>query len=158
SNLVPRAGRVRDGSAVAHRRGIPMTGRLIRFPSRPIAAEEVENTAEKILAIPAGERPAKAEELHLEEPEVLLSLSARPPARLPTAPAVVRDEAEFLSRFLLTPERPIGLFDEREYFRGELALICGTACRQLSRREESRLWFDRSEAGFRHTMNAVADL
>ena len=135
-----------------------MVGRVIRFPSRGISPEDVEGSADRILGAPLSERAARAEELHLEEPDVLLSLATRLRDRLDTTPAVVRDEAEFTYRFILTPDRPIGLFDEREYFLGEFALICGTACRQLSRREEARLWFDRSEAGFRHTMNAVADL
>jgi tetratricopeptide (TPR) repeat protein len=133
-------------------------GRVLRFPQRGITSEEIEGSTEQILAIPLGERVARAQQLRLEEPDVLLSLGARLRDRLDTAPAMVRDEAEFLYRFLQTPERPIGLFDERDYFLGEFALLAATACRQLSRREEARLWFDRSEAGFRHTMNAVADL
>jgi tetratricopeptide (TPR) repeat protein len=70
----------------------------------------------------------------------------------------MRDEAEYFYRFVRTPERPIGLFDEREYFLGEFALLAGTACRHLSRRDEARLWFDRAEVGFLHTVNAVSDL
>jgi len=135
-----------------------MTGRLIRFPQRGITPEEVQGSTERILALPLEERRAQADELHLEEPDVLLALAARLRDRLDASPAGVRSEAEFVYRFLRTPERPIGLFDEREYFLGEFALLAGTACRQLSRRDEARLWFDRSEAGFRHTMNAVADL
>lgn len=135
-----------------------MTGRVIRFPQRGITPEEVEGSTERILALPLEDRTALAEELRLEEPDVLLSLAARLRDRLDTSPVTVCDEAGFVYRFLQTPERPIGLFDEREYFLGEFALLAGTACRQLSRRDESRLWFDRSEAGFRHTMNAVADL
>jgi len=135
-----------------------MAGRVIRFPQRSASPEDIERSADRVLAAPLSERASRAEELRLEEPDLLLSLSARLRDRLDTSPAVVREEAEFIYRFLLAPERPIGLFDEREYFLGEFALISGTACRQLSRREEARLWFDRSEAGFRHTMNAVADL
>lgn len=135
-----------------------MGGRVLRFPQRAVSPEEAESSADRILALPLEARAARAEQLRLEDPDVLLSLGARLRDRLDSSPASVRDEAEFVYRFLLTPERPIGLFDEREYFLGEFALISGTACRQLSRREEARLWFDRSEAGFRHTMNAVADL
>ena len=70
----------------------------------------------------------------------------------------MRDEAEFLYRYIEMPRREIGLFDEREYFLGETALLAGTACRQLSRRDEAIIWFDRAEAGFRHTINSAADL
>jgi tetratricopeptide (TPR) repeat protein len=48
--------------------------------------------------------------------------------------------------------------DEREYFLGELALIAGTTCRNLFRRDEARLWFDRAEANFRLTVRVQADL
>ena len=41
---------------------------------------------------------------------------------------------------------------------GETALIAGGACRYLSRREEAWIWFERAEAGFRHTMNAPGEL
>jgi tetratricopeptide (TPR) repeat protein len=75
-----------------------------------------------------------------------------------TTPGNVRNEAEFFYRFLESPKRPIGLFDERDYFLGEFALIAGTACRQLSRRDEARLWFDRAESSFRHTASSVSEL
>ena len=48
----------------------------------------------------------------------------------------------------------IGLFDEREYFLAELALIAGSACRFLFDREAARRWFDRGEATFSRVINA----
>src|SRR5262245_35647857 len=94
----------------------------------------------------------------LEHPDTLLSTCEFLRGRLESDPASVREEAEFLYHFIEKPRRPIGLFDEREYFLGETALLAGTACRHLSRRQEAHLWFDRAEAGFRHTVNAEADL
>ena len=44
-----------------------------------------------------------------------------------SSPASVRDEAEFLYRFIESPRREIGLFDERDYFLGETALLAGNA-------------------------------
>jgi tetratricopeptide (TPR) repeat protein len=96
--------------------------------------------------------------LQLEHPETLLSACESLRGMLESAPASVREAAAFLYQFIEKPRRPIGLFDEREYFLGETALIAGTACRHLSRRQEAHLWFDRAEAGFRHTVNAEADL
>jgi len=135
-----------------------MTGRIIRFPQPAVLAGEAPASARRILETPMAERAARAEELRIEEPEVLLELAGTLRDRLESAPVLVRDEMEWLYHFVRVPERPIGLFDEREYFLGEFALIAGTACRHLSRRDESRLWFDRAEAGFRHTLNPVADL
>src|SRR5262249_25981073 len=49
--------------------------------------------------------------------------------------------------------RKLGIFDERDYFLGETALLAGTASRVLGQRTEADLWFERAEAGFRHTIN-----
>ncbi len=135
-----------------------MTGRVIRFPRLPLTSEAGREAAEKVLATPFERRYEAAASLLLEDPETLLSLCLLLRPKLDSTPSVARDEAEFLYRFIETPRRAIGLFDEREYFLGETALLAGTACRQLSRREEAYVWFDRAEAGFRHTINASADL
>jgi tetratricopeptide (TPR) repeat protein len=74
------------------------------------------------------------------------------------APESVRSEAAFFYGFLAQPKRAIGVMDEREYFLGEFALIAGTQCRSLSRREEARLWLDRADASFRLTVRIQADL
>ncbi len=135
-----------------------MTGKVIHFPRLPLSSEAGAAAAEKVLATPIEQRYGLAESLQLEDPETLLSLCSLLRYRLDSSPAAVRDEAEFLYRFIETPRREIGLFDEREYFLGETALLAGTACRHLSRREEAHVWFDRAEAGFRHTVNAPGDL
>jgi tetratricopeptide (TPR) repeat protein len=133
-------------------------GRVLRFPVRGVSSQEGRALARRILDAPRAERAGIAKELGLEEPEALLSICAHLREEIDTLPASVLDGAEFFYRFLETPRRKIGLFDERVYFLGELALLAGTACRQLSRREEARLWFDRSESTFRHTANPAADL
>ncbi len=135
-----------------------MTGRVIHFPRMPLSSEAGAAAADKVLATRIEDRYGLAAELQLEDPETLLSLCSLLRHRMDSSPAVVRDEAEFLYRFVESPRREIGLFDEREYFLGETALLAGTACRQLSRRDEAHVWFDRAEAGFRHTVNATGDL
>ena len=135
-----------------------MTGRVIRFPNRPLSSEAGGRAAARVLATPLDERREKAKALHLEDPETLLALCGVLRERLNASPSCVREEATFLYRFIERPKREIGLFDEREYFLGETALLAGTACRNLSLREEAWLWFDRAEAGFRHTMNPVCEL
>jgi tetratricopeptide (TPR) repeat protein len=135
-----------------------LTGRVLSFPWRPLSTEAGMKAAERVLATPFDERVPKARSLHLEDPETLLALCGVLRTRLNSSPASVRDEAEFLYRFIESPRREIGLFDERDYFLGETALLAGTACRWLSRREEAWSWFDRAEAGFRHTMNAPGEL
>jgi tetratricopeptide (TPR) repeat protein len=135
-----------------------MAGRVLRFPQQSASSGESRAAAEKILRTPFLERLSKIAELRLEDPETLLAITDLLRDRRDTLPAEVRAEAEFFYRFLEKPRRKVGLFDERQYFLGELALIAGTACRHLSRWDEARLWFDRAESGFRHTANAVGEL
>ena len=135
-----------------------MSGRIIRFPKHNLSLQQAEKAAEHILSLPQDERIRRKRSLHIEDPETLLALCSLIRARLTSDPSSARDEAEFFFHFVDKPRRDIGLFDERSYFLGELALLAGAACRQLSRREEAWIWFDRSEAGFRHTINAAADL
>lgn len=135
-----------------------MSGRVIPFKGRPLSSEAGMQAAERVLATPFDERLQKVRALHLEDPETLLALCGTLRNRMTTSPSAVFDEAEFLYRFIESPRREIGLFDERDYFLGEMALIAGGACRYLSRREDAWIWFDRSEAGFRHTMNAPGEL
>jgi tetratricopeptide (TPR) repeat protein len=134
-----------------------VNGRVLRFPMKPISTEEGVEAARHVLATPRENRAARVFELRLEEPETLLGVCGLLRNRLETAPDAVLRDAEFFYRFLELPRRSIGVLDEREFFLGETALVAGTACRLLSRREEARRWFDRSEAWFRHTVNSVAD-
>jgi tetratricopeptide (TPR) repeat protein len=134
-----------------------MTGRIIPFPwrERRLSPEEGWKMAERVLATPVEDRTAKSDELHLDDPELLLAICEVLRSRLETSPAVVRDDAEFFYRFLEKPKRKIGLYDEREYYMGELALTAGTACRWLSHREEARRWFDRAETIFTRAANGL---
>lgn len=134
-----------------------MNGRVLRFPSKPISSGEGIVAAECVLALPISSRAARALDLTLDEPETLLAVCGILRGRLESTPEEVAREAEFFYRFLEQPKRPIGILDEREFFLGETALLAGTACRILSRREDARRWFDRSEAWFRQTVNSVAD-
>jgi len=136
-----------------------MTGRLLVFPwRRHLSIDDGKEAAERILATPIAERRAKAKELLLEDPSTIVFLLGRFTAQIESAPANVHDEAEFLYWFIGKPRRKIGVFDEREYFLGECALLAAKACRFLSRREEARRWMDRSEAGFRLSARHVEDL
>ncbi|MEO8430052.1 MAG: hypothetical protein ABI592_00990 [Acidobacteriota bacterium] len=134
-----------------------MTGRVLQFPLTPRSLSEAAIEAARILALPPEERDGPAIEKAMEEPELLLAVCASLRCRLETGPAEVRDEAEFFYKWIDVPERTVGVFDEKEYFLGETALLAGSASRILFRRDEARRWFDRSETAFRHTVNAIAD-
>jgi len=134
-----------------------MSGRVLRFPHKAVSSAEAQSAALRVLATPIADRARLAIHLALDEPETLLAVCGRLRDQLESSPASVRDDADFLYRFIEKPKRAIGLFDERDYFLGETALIGGTACRILFRRDDARRWFDRAEAAFRHTLNAVAE-
>lgn len=135
-----------------------MRGEVLRFPAAPesLSPEAGRAAAERALEVPLPERAARADELRLEHAEVLLATCEILTRRIEAAPASVAEEADFFYRFLETPVRKIGEFDEREYYLGELALVAGGANRILFRREDARRWFDRAESNFVRVANAGA--
>jgi len=135
-----------------------MIGDMVRFPWYPAGLSSTEGraVAEKTLATARSERQGLTGQLHLEDPEQLLALCELLRGRLESIPSEVREEAAFFYSFLEFPRRSIGSFDERDYYLGEFALIAGTACRVLSRRDEARHWFDRAETSLVLTHNASA--
>ncbi|MGH9364373.1 MAG: hypothetical protein ACRD1B_03790, partial [Thermoanaerobaculia bacterium] len=72
-----------------------MTGKLRHFRRRRLNPEEGRAHAERVLATPIPERMEKAAELHLDDPETLLSLLAILPGQWDTAPAKVLEEGVF---------------------------------------------------------------
>jgi tetratricopeptide (TPR) repeat protein len=136
--------------------------RFAREAGKPRVAEvwsrrlEVEELSVTELVREFMAEPEQMRFRGIEEPETLLRICGALRSQLEVSPLVVREEAELFYRFLSDPRRSIGLFDESDYFRGELALIAGIGCRLLARRDEAVQWFDRSEASFRVTTNAAA--
>jgi tetratricopeptide (TPR) repeat protein len=119
--------------------------------------EDASAAARQVLATPISERRAKSQELRLEDPEVVLCICETLRSEFQSSPTPLRDEADFLYRFVESFPQ-FGLFDEREYFLGELALLAGTACRFLFRREETHRWLDRAEARFVLTTNSATNV
>jgi tetratricopeptide (TPR) repeat protein len=139
-----------------------MSGALKSFRRRRLTAQEGRAYAEAVLAVPREERRAQSAELHLDDPEMLLSLTGFLSDQCPVAPATVLEEAAFLYRYLEDlevryPADPI-VCDELTYFLGESARIAGVAARVLSRREDARSWFDLAEAWFLGTENASSNI
>ena len=137
-----------------------MTAFLIPFPGKGpgLTSEEGRRAAEAILETPITQRLERSHELHLEDPEQLLSVCTLLWTMGEVQPARARDEAAFFYGFIETPKRPIGIFDERDYYLGEFALIAGGTCRILSKREEAKRWFDLAEANFVLSHNASAHI
>ncbi len=136
-----------------------MTTDLIRFPRKSVlSTQEAALAVGRILCVPLDQRAREFHDLSLEDPELLLNICQYLRDRFETSPLSVREEAVFFYKFLQEPARPIGSFDERDYYLGEFALIAGTACRFLALRDESRCWFDVAEANFVLAHNASAHI
>jgi len=132
-----------------------MAGRVLAFPRPPSAARSI--AAKRILATAPSARLSTVREADLEDPDVLMHICGSVRALLYSNPNAALEEAEFFYGFLRGRSKRVGVFDEHDYFLGEFALLAGAACRQLTLRDDARLWFDRAEAGYRHTASAVAD-
>jgi tetratricopeptide (TPR) repeat protein len=138
-----------------------MTGELIPFP-RPetVSQEEALLAARSFFLASSEERPRRMEEFQLREPETLLALCQLLDEREDSGPALVADAATEAYRYVeaLSEVDSKFLFDEREYYLGELARIAGCCHRFLARRDDSREWLDRSQAWFLLTANSAGDV
>ncbi|MFY9550036.1 MAG: hypothetical protein WAU32_02700, partial [Thermoanaerobaculia bacterium] len=135
---------------------MPDTARILQFPTRPapsLGVLDALRAANSYLDSRDEEGMDHRRAALLETPDVLLSICALLREKVESTASVVLAESAELYRVIVSGSRPLGVFDEKDYFLGETALLAGTASRILGRRTDSDLWFDRAEAGFRHTVN-----
>ncbi len=66
---------------------------------------------------------------------------------------MVAEEGEQLYDWLKASPTFDGLFDEKDYYSGEVALLTAGAHRLLGNRELAERWLERADARFRHTVN-----
>lgn len=137
---------------------------VLQFRSRQsaapvfLSADAAERAARLYLHTPFEDRSEGDRRDCLGNPDIVLSICALLGKQRDSAPANVAVEAADLYRWIARPGVDLGLFDERDYFLGQAALLAGIATRHLGRREEAFLWLDRAEAGFRHTLNPAPGL
>lgn len=139
-----------------------MTERVRSFRRKRLTPEEGHAAAERVLAMPIAEREEKLGQLSLDDPETLQSVLGMLLQEKCAAPAKVLEGTAFFYRFLeelepIYPRDPL-LFDEREYFLGEMARLAGGVCLDLGRREDARLWFDFAESWYLFAENSVANV
>jgi tetratricopeptide (TPR) repeat protein len=134
-----------------------LSAKILPFPAQRESAwmspGDAALAARDFLAIPIDQRSDSDREHFLGSPDVLLAICSILRGRRDLAPTVVESEAIDAYRWISRPECELGLFDERDYFLGEVCLLAAAASRQLGKREDAFRWLDRAEAGFRHTMN-----
>lgn len=138
---------------------MPKAARVLRFPTKaakpsPLSDDEVRFHVEAYLSAPNDQRSSDFLSSILIDPEILFSLCQHFQAIQDRRPAEALAEASKLYLWLAANCRPVGLFDEREYLLGQIALIAAGSSRLLGRRDDAELWLDRAEGGFRHTVNA----
>lgn len=135
---------------------MPETAKVLRFPApreAPLTQEEVLQAARTYLEGVSSEGSATRREALLKAPDVLLSVCVFLREQIDGSAQEVLKESVALYRCISATDQALGGFDEKDYFRGDAALIAATASRVLGRREDAALWLDRAEAGFRHTVN-----
>jgi tetratricopeptide (TPR) repeat protein len=135
---------------------MPETARILQFPARPapsVGALDALHAARAYLAAKDEQGAEDRRTALLKTPDVLLSACSLLREKVETAASEVLGESSALYQVIVSMSGPLGVFDERDYFLGETALIAGTASRVLGKRSEAELWFDRADSGFRHTVN-----
>jgi tetratricopeptide (TPR) repeat protein len=137
---------------------MPETARVLRFRARPTEAAPLSPEAALAAARAYLDRPieTRSEEFvdaSLSEADTFLGVCATLKDICDSSPSLVAQEAQKLYAWLVDGSKAVGIFDERYYLLGETAILAGAANRLLGKRDEAELWFDRAEAGFRHTIN-----
>jgi len=132
---------------------MPDTARILHFPHRgvsPISVSEARERANSCLESLSDPSDSSEE---LSNPEVLLAVCLLLREQIHVTPVPVAAKAVNLYRWISRETVSLGVFDEKDYFLGETALIAAGGYRLSGNRNEVELWLDRAEAGFRHTVN-----
>jgi len=134
---------------------MPRNARVLQFPVRPAAfvytADAARAAAEAFLAESHAERTAETWEF-LSNADLVVAILDALKKVVNTQPEYVHVEtvATYERLFKATA---VGVFDERDYFLGEMALLAGSTARAIGRYEVAEHWFSLSESAFRHTVN-----
>jgi tetratricopeptide (TPR) repeat protein len=137
------------------------TARILRFPERRVAEilspVEISARAKEYLAFDAEGRSAQGS-AYLSNADVLIAITRTLRDLRNSQPAMVYEHSVFAYRWLGEDEARGGLFDERDFFMGEFALLAAITSRLLGQRDEAERWIDRADIAFRHTVNPAPSL
>ena len=98
-----------------------------------VSRDEARAAAERYLDTPSALRSDAYIAETLAQSDILLAVCASLKARLSTAPAGVFEESSAAYQWVINNKQPVGLFDERDFFLGELASLTSGAARYLDR-------------------------
>ena len=114
-----------------------LSAKILPFPSQRESAwlspVDADLATCEFLAIPLDRRSDADRERYLGSPDVLLALCSRLRGQRDLAPGIVEAEAIGAYRWISRTECEMGLFDERDYFLGELSLLAAAGSRQLGK-------------------------
>src|ERR1700737_869533 len=142
---------------------MPEMARILKFRGRQPATASLSTSDALALAEEYLEAPTEGRSLELRcsvfsNPDALVALTELLRQRNDSAPSCVAEVATEIYDWLRDASERVGLFDERDFFQGEAALIAGGACRHLGKRSEAARWFDRAEVSYRATINPTPNL
>src|SRR5262245_44909655 len=111
---------------------MPDTARVLPFPSRPhrrfFSPAEAQRASGKYLETPVAERSSEFVEDCLSNSDTLLAICSTLKDLRNTSPARVIDESVTLYSWL-TNAGEVGVFDEYEYFLGQVSFLIGSVFR-----------------------------
>jgi tetratricopeptide (TPR) repeat protein len=132
------------------------------LPFRPRRGALSQETADALvleyLAVPMAERGAALLDENLSNPDFLMALCRSLRANWDSSANSVAAEAACAYAWIEAYPAKIGLFDEPDFFRGEFALIAGTANRHIGEFERAEVWLHKAEAAFGMTVNPSPSL
>jgi tetratricopeptide (TPR) repeat protein len=136
------------------------TARILKFPKRTqraqqelLSQEEVSSRVREYLETPLADRSRAVTDALFSNADCVAAFCASLREEWNSAPTAVAIEATGLYEWMKAAVGFGGLFDEREYFQGEAALLTAGAHRLLGNRDLVGRWLDRAESSFRHTVN-----
>jgi tetratricopeptide (TPR) repeat protein len=134
---------------------MPETARILQFPPRVASfrsRDEALSLAKEFLRVPLTERTAEFVDSTLADGDVQSSLCSSLWDLINMSPADVSEQAPELYKWVSARAATDFLFDERDFFLGEFALLAAGSFRLVGKREETERWLDRADANFRHTV------
>lgn len=128
-------------------------GRLLAFPQRVETPLSTNELSELATAFVAGASGAASPVEVVSNPDLLNAVIAQLREDANRNPKSIAACAAALHATISDSRNPVGLFDEHDFFSGELALIVGGTSRYLGEFSDANRWLDLAEGSFRHTVN-----
>jgi tetratricopeptide (TPR) repeat protein len=136
---------------------MPKSARVLHFPVRPAVAvytvEAARTIANAFISEPHATRSATTWEFLFNADVTVAILDALKKIANAKPEYCFGEAAAAYERISASPL--LGVFDERDYFLGEVALLAGNTARLSGRYDVAEFWLDLADSAFRHTVNSA---